>query len=131
MGDHRYSLRHFATLQTGSLCASGRPICVQQGPHGDDMAGRKATTNTDFWPKWLFPQQEGCQPGLAGLSPGCSKGPDVLLVVEGWVVCSVSLLSRFLEDRRDLSELGSVKQSSTCSYRFREVPFQLNPPAGW
>ena len=94
--------------------AAGGTLNRSRACTGKAQPGRKATANTDFWPKWLFAQREGCQPGQAGLSSGCSKATDVPLMVKGWVVCSVSLLSRFLEDRRDLSELGSIKQIFTC-----------------
>lgn len=55
--------------------AGGTPNCSRVCT-GKAQLGRKATTDTDFWPKWLFPKQEGCQPGQQGLSPGCSKATD-------------------------------------------------------
>lgn len=55
--------------------AGGTPNCSRVRT-GKAQLGRKATTDTDFWPKWLFPKQEGCQPGQQGLSPGCSKATD-------------------------------------------------------
>lgn len=99
--------------------ASCNRVCM-----GKAQLQRKTTTSTGgFWisvQKSLFSQQEGCQPGWAVLSPGCSKAADVPLVAEGWVVSSASFLSHFPEDRRDLSALGSVKRALSV-HRFREV----------
>lgn len=130
-----------ATVQ-GFLLPRGPAACVPQGATagtdscnrvctGKAWLGRKATTNIDFCLKSLFSQQEGYQPDWAVLSPGCSKATDVPLVVEGWVVCSASVLSRFLEDRRDPSALRSVKERELhlCIGSGKSFPAEL--PAGW
>lgn len=131
-GDHRHAPRHLAALETGSAPARGKRLVTHRtaagcawGRHG---RGEKPPP-TDFWPKQLFPQQEGCQPGWAGLSPGYSKATEVPLMVEGWVVCSVSLLWFAQGQKRPerVREREAELHLQICSGK--SFPAEL--PTGW